>query len=195
MLVISTDFKSFCKFYEKSKQQYSFKMSHHASTSNNNDKPEPITKEEWQSRLESFEFKQADMNKLIMNYLVTGEYKFATIKIILQFFFSYWIFVFFWYRKNLQKDLKMPQKSFKPMLEWNHRCHWIHWTTGFSSVKPSKVVAFKKQHIWLTSCIRGYLTMIGTCTFTCNSCTWLNWSGEFNTLFIIDFLCYRKPFG
>lgn len=47
-------------------------MSHHASTSNNNDKQEPITKEEWQSRLESFEFKQADMNKLIMNYLVTG---------------------------------------------------------------------------------------------------------------------------
>lgn len=48
-------------------------MSHHASTSNNNDKAEPITKEEWQSRLESFEFTQADMNKLIMNYLVTGK--------------------------------------------------------------------------------------------------------------------------
>lgn len=48
-------------------------MSHHASTSNNNDKAEPLTKEEWQSRLESFEFKQADMNKLIMNYLVTGK--------------------------------------------------------------------------------------------------------------------------
>lgn len=51
-------------------------MSHHASTSNNNDKAEPLTKEEWQTRLESFEFKQADMNKLIMNYLVTGEYEF-----------------------------------------------------------------------------------------------------------------------
>lgn len=48
-------------------------MSHHASTSNNNDKSEPITKEEWQSRLESFELKQVDMNKLIMNYLVTGK--------------------------------------------------------------------------------------------------------------------------
>lgn len=70
-------------------------MSHHASTSNNNDKPEPITKEEWQSRLESFEFKQADMNKLIMNYLVTGEYKFATIKIILQFFFFHIGFLYF----------------------------------------------------------------------------------------------------
>lgn len=48
-------------------------MSHHTSSSNNNDKAEPITKEEWQSRLENFEFKQADMNKLIMNYLVTGK--------------------------------------------------------------------------------------------------------------------------
>lgn len=47
-------------------------MSHHTSSSHN-DKNEPITKEEWQSRLESFEFKQADMNKLIMNYLVTGK--------------------------------------------------------------------------------------------------------------------------
>ncbi|XP_055298033.1 glucose-induced degradation protein 8 homolog [Sitodiplosis mosellana] len=55
-------------------------MSHHASTSNNNDKAEPITKEEWQSRLESFEFKQADMNKLIMNYLVTEGFKEAAEK-------------------------------------------------------------------------------------------------------------------
>lgn len=49
-------------------------MSHqHTSTPNSSDKNEPLTKEEWQSRLESFEFKQADMNKLIMNYLVTGK--------------------------------------------------------------------------------------------------------------------------
>lgn len=48
-------------------------MSHqHTSTPNSSDKNEPLTKEEWQSRLESFDFKQADMNKLIMNYLVTG---------------------------------------------------------------------------------------------------------------------------
>ncbi|XP_031629481.1 glucose-induced degradation protein 8 homolog [Contarinia nasturtii] len=55
-------------------------MSHHASTSNNNDKSEPLTKEEWQVRLESFEFKQADMNKLIMNYLVTEGFKEAAEK-------------------------------------------------------------------------------------------------------------------
>lgn len=49
-------------------------MSNHTSSSSHNDKTEPLTKEEWQTRLESFEFKQADMNKLIMNYLVTGKF-------------------------------------------------------------------------------------------------------------------------
>lgn len=39
-----------------------------------NDKNESISKEEWQNRLENFNFKQADMNKLIMNYLITGTY-------------------------------------------------------------------------------------------------------------------------
>lgn len=29
-------------------------------------------KDEWHTRIENFPFKQADMNKLIMNYLVTG---------------------------------------------------------------------------------------------------------------------------
>lgn len=44
-------------------------MSHQSAI----DKNETMSREEWQTRLESFEFKQADMNKLIMNYLVTGE--------------------------------------------------------------------------------------------------------------------------
>lgn len=43
------------------------------SHSSHADKNEQFTKEEWQTRLESFEFKQIDMNKLIMNYLVTGK--------------------------------------------------------------------------------------------------------------------------
>lgn len=38
-----------------------------------NDKSDSITKKEWLSRLENYQFKQADMNKLIMNYLVTGK--------------------------------------------------------------------------------------------------------------------------
>lgn len=33
-----------------------------------------ISKEEWQSRLEEYKIKQSDMNRLIMNYLVTGEF-------------------------------------------------------------------------------------------------------------------------
>ncbi|KNC23697.1 hypothetical protein FF38_01381 [Lucilia cuprina] len=36
-----------------------------------NDKNDGISKEEWLMRLEQFPFKQADMNRLIMNYLVT----------------------------------------------------------------------------------------------------------------------------
>lgn len=41
---------------------------------NYNDKSDGIAKEEWMLRLEQFPFKQADMNRLIMNYLVTGEF-------------------------------------------------------------------------------------------------------------------------
>lgn len=48
-------------------------MSQYTSSSPNNDKSELVSKEEWQSRLEHFEIKRTDMNKLIMNYLVTGE--------------------------------------------------------------------------------------------------------------------------
>ncbi|XP_052866273.1 glucose-induced degradation protein 8 homolog [Anopheles bellator] len=45
-----------------------------------NDKNDGISKEEWQSRLESFPFKQDDINKLIMNYLVTEGFKEAAEK-------------------------------------------------------------------------------------------------------------------
>ncbi|XP_055615389.1 glucose-induced degradation protein 8 homolog isoform X2 [Toxorhynchites rutilus septentrionalis] len=45
-----------------------------------NDKGDSISKEEWQSRLETFPFKQDDINKLIMNYLVTEGFKEAAEK-------------------------------------------------------------------------------------------------------------------
>ncbi|KAH8301025.1 hypothetical protein KR044_011734 [Drosophila immigrans] len=45
-----------------------------------NEKSEAITKEEWLQRLEQFPFKQADMNRLIMNYLVTEGFKEAAEK-------------------------------------------------------------------------------------------------------------------
>lgn len=47
-------------------------MSHHPGSNSNDKLMEPITKDEWQTRLENFGFKQTDMNKLIMDYLVTG---------------------------------------------------------------------------------------------------------------------------
>uniref|UniRef100_A0A2M4AHF8 Putative lish motif-containing protein n=2 Tax=Nyssorhynchus TaxID=44543 RepID=A0A2M4AHF8_9DIPT len=40
-----------------------------------NDKSDGISREEWQSRLESFPFQQSNINKLIMNYLVTEGFK------------------------------------------------------------------------------------------------------------------------
>lgn len=40
------------------------------------EKVESISKDEWHMRVENLPFKQADMNKLIMNYLVTGTLRF-----------------------------------------------------------------------------------------------------------------------
>jgi glucose-induced degradation protein 8 len=39
-----------------------------------------ISKEEWQNRLESFDFQQDDINRLVMNYLVTEGFKEAAEK-------------------------------------------------------------------------------------------------------------------
>lgn len=63
-------------------------MSQYTPSSQNNDKSEPMTKEEWQSRLEHFEIKRADMNKLIMNYLVTGKCQYLQ---IIDFFFTFYL--------------------------------------------------------------------------------------------------------
>ncbi|XP_055390136.1 glucose-induced degradation protein 8-B homolog [Condylostylus longicornis] len=46
----------------------------------NNDKNESISVDDWKSRLEEFPFKHSDMNKLIMNYLVTEGFKEAAEK-------------------------------------------------------------------------------------------------------------------
>lgn len=37
------------------------------------EKQEEVSKEEWMNRLQNTHVTRADMNKLIMNYLVTGE--------------------------------------------------------------------------------------------------------------------------
>lgn len=49
-----------------------------------NDKADGITKEEWLMRLSQFPFKQSDMNRLIMNYLVTEGFKEAAEKFQLE---------------------------------------------------------------------------------------------------------------
>lgn len=45
------------------------------------EKPEDITREEWMEKLNNVHIQRADMNRLIMNYLVTGT------KCCLNFFF------------------------------------------------------------------------------------------------------------
>lgn len=42
------------------------------------EKPEDITKEEWMDKLNNVHIQRADMNRLIMNYLVTGEARSST---------------------------------------------------------------------------------------------------------------------
>lgn len=37
------------------------------------EKPEDITREEWMDKLNNVHIQRADMNRLIMNYLVTGK--------------------------------------------------------------------------------------------------------------------------
>lgn len=41
------------------------------------EKPEDITREEWMEKLNNVHIQRADMNRLIMNYLVTGEVSFC----------------------------------------------------------------------------------------------------------------------
>lgn len=36
------------------------------------DKPDDMTREEWMEKINNVHIQRADMNKLIMNYLVTG---------------------------------------------------------------------------------------------------------------------------
>ncbi|XP_075156356.1 GID complex subunit 8 homolog protein Houki isoform X1 [Haematobia irritans] len=49
-----------------------------------NDKNDGWTKEEWNARMEQFPFKKSDMNRLIMNYLVTEGFKEAAEKFQLE---------------------------------------------------------------------------------------------------------------
>lgn len=40
------------------------------------EKPEDVTREEWMDKLNNVHIQRADMNRLIMNYLVTGDAQF-----------------------------------------------------------------------------------------------------------------------
>lgn len=53
---------------------FTFRVYHSNVTSmmSYSEKPEDITKEEWMDKLNNVHIQRADMNRLIMNYLVTG---------------------------------------------------------------------------------------------------------------------------
>lgn len=51
---------------------FTFRVYHSTSMMSYSEKPEDITKEEWMDKLNNVHIQRADMNRLIMNYLVTG---------------------------------------------------------------------------------------------------------------------------
>lgn len=47
------------------------------------EKPVEITKQEWMEKLENVHLQRTDMNRLVMNYLVTGKFIFLQFQISL----------------------------------------------------------------------------------------------------------------
>lgn len=98
------------------------------------EKPDDITKEEWMEKLNNVHIQRADMNRLIMNYLVTGEaspaglisvnYLYASKRLIL-FFFSFRCGFFL-----RQRDSKRQQRSFVWNLGSSQAWTWTPWTRG-----------------------------------------------------------------
>lgn len=93
------------------------------------EKPDDITKEEWMEKLNNVHIQRADMNRLIMNYLVTGE----TCQALM-------ITVKMYTTKNAyspsfvgflcQRDSKKRQRSFGWSLGSSRAWTWTLWTRG-----------------------------------------------------------------
>lgn len=87
------------------------------------EKPEDITKEEWMDKLNNVHIQRADMNRLIMNYLVTGEalvWKFGTKQMHCVTFVLFLACVDTSLSRLVspfQRDSKRRQKSFEWSLE------------------------------------------------------------------------------
>lgn len=93
------------------------------------EKPDDITKEEWMEKLNNVHIQRADMNRLIMNYLVTGEawlltvtYLYASKRLSL-FFPSIVVFL-------CQRDSKRQRRSFGWNLGSSQVWTWTPWTRG-----------------------------------------------------------------
>lgn len=53
------------------------------------EKHENISKDEWMNRLEGLHIQRADMNKLIMNYLVTGKKSNTSFELMMWYQYSF----------------------------------------------------------------------------------------------------------
>ena len=92
------------------------------------EKPEDITKEEWMDKLNNVHIQRADMNRLIMNYLVTGmasslPHHGSHFTIVYQYSYfgeeSQRTIFFSLYFRFFKRDLRRLQRSFAWSLELN----------------------------------------------------------------------------
>lgn len=96
------------------------------------EKPEDITKEEWMEKLNNVHIQRADMNRLIMNYLVTGEFSSNTATVcetvgredrLIRSCLSVSVL-------RLKRALKRQQKSFEWSLGLSRVWTWTLWMRG-----------------------------------------------------------------
>ena len=94
-----------------------------------NDKPPEITKQEWMDKLENVHLQRTDMNRLVMNYLVTGK-----------FIFLWWLFLFllyttFWFFFSRGFQGSCWEVCFRSRVQspwragtvgWAHQDPWLH---------------------------------------------------------------------
>lgn len=98
------------------------------------EKPDDITKEEWMEKLNNVHIQRADMNRLIMNYLVTGEACPAWLMTVTYLYASekgsvfpppFSVVVFL-----RQRDSKRRRRSFGWNLGSSQVWTWTPWTRG-----------------------------------------------------------------
>lgn len=160
-------------------QFHSFPMSFtpFSAPSNNNHSKEHVEMEQW---AKNFHIPQTQMNKLIMDYLVTG-----MSRSLQGYYEPRWSLTFIFI---LQRATRRQPKSSKRRLVLHRQSNWVPWNTGFwswmqwpgriSRVRFSSLIIFKscilvagcrRPLIWLIIYILSYWTTIVSCFSTCSN--------------------------